>query len=99
METLRSGYRERFIKDLKENELVAISGVVVSRDDNGVFTDDGSGQIMVAISNDIEQGRYARIFGRAVMYEGNLQIIGDILQDLNDIDKQLHNRLKKLLSL
>ena len=89
---------EKQIKDLtKEDANVAISGLVINKSENSFFLDDGTGQIAVSFSDSIEAEGYVRVFGRVIPSENGLEIQGEIVQDLNKIDKALYKKIKELL--
>lgn len=93
----REPYRERYIKDLsREDGFVSISGVVVSKEGDNVILDDNTGRVSVNI-NMGEVGQFVRIFGRILPFEEGIQIQGDVLQDLSEMDKFLYNKVRELL--
>ncbi len=99
MEILRQPHVERFINDLKKEDTnVAISGMIVSKEDNSFIIDDNTGQILVTLSNSHDiKASYVRVLGRVLPYEEGVQIQGFIVQDLDKIDKVLYKKVKELL--
>lgn len=93
----REPYREKYIKDLDgEDSFVSISGIIVSKDDNNVILDDNTGRISVNI-NIGKVGQFVRVFGRILPFEEGIQIQGEVLQDLSEMDKFLYNKVRELL--
>ena len=89
---------EKQIKDLsKEDVDVAISGLVINKNENSFFLDDGTGQIPISFIDPIEAEGYVRVFGRVISSENGFEVQGEILQDLNKIDKVLYKKIKELL--
>ena len=94
----RKPYVEMSIKELKEdNSKVSVSGIVICRDEKGLILDDKSGQISVLINNDVKEGNYVRVFGTLINFEESIEVQGEILQNLNNIDKRLHQKVIGLL--
>ena len=99
MEIVRQPYVEKFISDLKKEDTnVAVSGIVVSKEENSFILDDNTGRIVVA-SNNIQDitDSYVRVLGRVLPYEEGLQVQGFITQNLDKIDKVLYKKVKELL--
>ncbi len=92
-------YKEKFINDLsKDNNKVAISGLIINKEDNLIFIDDKTGVIAVNIDTNLSINTFVRVFGYIVNNGNNLQIQGQLIQNLNDANKQLYNKIKILLN-
>lgn len=93
-------FKEKFIKDLSETDFkVAVSGVIVSKNENTFLLDDSTGQITVSIINQgIPSYEYLRVFGKIMPYENGLELQAEIIQDLSKIDKEMHKKVKEVLS-
>jgi len=91
--------REVMIKSInKVNSRVAISGIVIIADENSFVIDDGSGQAHVFFSvSEFKQGLYLRVIGLVTNVDNFVGIQADIVQDLSNVDKLLHRRLKQIL--
>ncbi len=97
-EVLRPPYVEKFICDIKKEDVnVAVSGMVISKEDNSFILDDNTGQIIVNLINSQEVEGYIRVLGRVLPYEEGIQLQGFIVQDFNKIDKVLYKKVKELL--
>ena len=95
----REPFKEKFIKNLrKEDTFVAISGMVVDKDDNSFMIDDGTGQLGVFMENFDNSLEYVRVFGRLIQDGGEFKLQGDVVQDMKKIDKFLYNKVKELLN-
>lgn len=92
------GYKEFFIKDLDlTNTKISVSGVIVSKDGNNLVIDDNTGILRVDVENDLNINDYARVFGNLIKIENNLILKGDFIQNLNEINKELYQKVKNLL--
>ena len=92
------GYRESFIKDLNlENNKVSVSGFVVSKDANSLVIDDKTGILQIDIENELNLNDYARAFGNLIKVDDKLILKCDFIQNLNEINKELHGKIKELL--
>ena len=98
MEDLRSPYTEKQVKNIKQDDgKISISGTIISREGNIFFLDDGTGQVKIACEN-MPSSDYVRVFGRIVPYSEHVEIQAEVIQDLSKVDKQLYNKIKKILA-
>lgn len=97
-EVLRSPYVEKLISDLKKEDTnVAVSGIIISKEDNSLVIDDNTGQIVVNLNAPQDVQGYVRVLGRVLPYEEGIQLQEYVIQDLNKIDKVLYKKVKELL--
>ena len=84
------------VKNLSnENSLVAVSGFIVSKDESSFVLDDKTSQIVILSKDEINIGDYVRVFGNLI-FNGNEKILqAGIIQNLNEINKELHQKLLK----
>ena len=96
---MEPSYREKQIKNLqKEDMLVALSGIIISKGKDTFVLDDGTGNIGVFFDGlQQEEESYVRVFGRLSSLEEGMEIQADFVQDLRNIDKKLHKKVIKLL--
>ncbi|MBS3163749.1 hypothetical protein J4427_03635 [Candidatus Woesearchaeota archaeon] len=89
-------YKEMQVKNLSnENSLVAVSGFIVSKDESSFVLDDKTSQIVILSKDEINIGDYVRVFGNLI-FNGNEKILqAGIIQNLNEINKELHQKLLK----
>lgn len=85
-------HREFLISNLKGGK-VAVSGVVVSKQENGFLIDDGTGQLIVLSESKIEEGNYVRVFGQLVPLEERNELQASFVQNLDEIDKGVHRKV------
>ncbi|MFH1210033.1 MAG: hypothetical protein V1663_04560 [archaeon] len=85
-------YKERFIKDI-ESGRICLSGVIISKDNDNIVLDDKTGIITVNIETNFDVGNYVRVFG--ICFDDFLR--GEIIQELNNSNKELHRSVKELL--
>ena len=97
MDIQRKPFAEKFVKDLKAEDLkVAVSGVIVNKSENSFLLDDGTGQIRV-ISENVPNYEYTKVFGNLSNLEEGLVLQAEIVQDLSKIDKNLYKKIKSML--
>lgn len=92
---------EKQIKDLTKDDVrVAITGLVISKNENSFFLDDGTSQIPVSVQDSEKMRKakgYVRVFGRLMPFEEGFELQGEIIQDFSKIDKALHKKVRELL--
>ncbi|QGA80200.1 replication protein RepA [Candidatus Nanohalobium constans] len=81
---------------------VRITGTVLSKEDDSVSLDDGSGTVEVFLEEedmeDLEESQRIRVLGRVLPTPDSFEIQGEIVQDFSDIDQELHDRVKKVVN-
>ena len=93
------GYKEMFIKDLNKEEIkIAISGIIINKDNNHLIIDDTTGTIKVNIETDLSINNFVRVFGNLIFYNEDKEIQGHLIQDLNQVNKKLYQKVKALLN-
>jgi len=91
-------YKEKQIANLnKEDNLVAISGFIVSANENSFVLDDKTSQIVVLTKDAVNIGDYIRVFGNLIFNNDEKILQSAIIQNLNSIDKGLHQKVLKML--
>jgi len=94
-----NGYKEKFIKELSSEDIkVAVSGIVIEKNEKGIVVDDGSGCVLVEIETDFEEGKFVRVFGFLVWDGKMVEIRGNIIQDLSGVDRGACDIVKKLMN-
>ena len=90
-------FKEKYIKSINSEDInVALSGVVINKEDNSFVLDDGISQILV-YSNIELNGDFIRVFGK-INYNGEEpQLQAFIVQDLSKVDKFLYKKVKDLM--
>ena len=89
-------YKEKFINEITSQDVkLAISGLIINKEDNLVFIDDNTGVIPVEIETNLPINTYVRVYGYLI---NNEQIKAELIQDLTQANKQLYNKIKKLLN-
>jgi len=88
-------YIEKFISELNSKDSkVAISGLIINKDENLIFIDDKTGAIAVSIQTDLPINTFVRVFGYLMTQDKEFQIQGHVIQNLNDVNKRLYNKVK-----
>ena len=92
-------YKEKFINQItKEDSKIAVSGLIIDKDNDIIFIDDTTGVIAVNVQTDFPLNTFVRVFGFLVNNGEGTQLQGQIVQDLTQVNKQLYQRTKKLLN-
>ena len=92
-------YKEKFINEItRDDRKVSISGLIINREDNLIFVDDGTGVIAVNIESQIPINSFVRVFGYLLHNNDEVQLQANIIQDLSNVNKEAYNKLKKLLN-
>ena len=90
-------FKEKYIKSINSEDInVALSGVVINKEDNSFVLDDGTSQILV-YSNIELNGDFVRVFGKINYNGGGPQLQAFIVQDLSKVDKFLYKKVKDLM--
>lgn len=81
---------------------VRILGTVLSKDEDSVTIDDGTGSVEVFLEEedleDIEDGNRIRVLGRVLPTPESFEIQGEIVQDFSNVDSELLDRVKKVVN-
>ncbi|MBS3107499.1 hypothetical protein J4468_01155 [Candidatus Woesearchaeota archaeon] len=93
MEPLRVWpYKPSKIGEAKHGKF-AVAGVIVDKQGDLTLIDDGLAKISVLLEHNLAIGCFVRAFGRVT--DGEMQ--GDLIQDINKIDKFLYAKTLKLI--
>ena|SRR3989344_3547226 len=91
-------YKEKFINELgKEDKKIAVSGLIIDKEDNLIFIDDGTGVLAVDIETNLLINTFVRVFGYLIN-NGDMKLKGEVIQDLSPANKQIYNKVKILLN-
>ncbi len=86
-------FQEKQIKNIRENDLVIVSGIVISTTNNGLIIDDNTSRLIVLTDKQFKENDYLRVFGRI----NNNTLNAEIIQNFNSADKKLHQKVINLL--
>ena len=90
---------EKKISEINGNDTrVRILGTVVAKDGNTIVLDDGTGRISATFETEpqVNIKQYVRVFGRVLQVDENIEIQGEIVQDMTQLDKELFKRIKEV---
>ena len=91
---------ERAIRDITQADArVRIVGVVVRYDVGKklALVDDGTGQIRVLTDQVLNEGMKVRVIGNvAVLKSGEIEIDGEVIQNLEGLDMELYSTIRDL---
>ncbi len=81
---------------------VRVIGTVISKQDNSVNIDDGTGTVEVFLEEDyledLEENQRIRVLGRVLPTPESFEIQGETVQDFEGVDQELYDRVKKVVS-
>ncbi len=90
---------ERKVSDLKPGDMrVSLIGTVIDKQGNRIVLDDGTGKVNVDFETDpaIELNQFVRVFGKVMQTGEDMEIIGEIVQDMEKLDKDLYKKVNSL---
>lgn len=86
----------------KDDIRVRLVGTVISKGDDSVNIDDGSGTVEVFLKDDdldeLEENQRIRVLGRVLPTPDSFEVQGELVQDFSDVDPELHDRVKKVVN-
>ena len=92
-------YKEKFISEItKQDTKVAISGLIIDKEDNLIFIDDKTGVIAVNLETTLPINTFVRVFGYLINNGNEMQLQAQLIQDLSNVDKKLYNKVKTLMN-
>ncbi|NMC76550.1 MAG: hypothetical protein GYA60_04570 [Candidatus Methanofastidiosa archaeon] len=76
------------IKEIAQEKYVSVVGAIIKKDGNDILLDDGTGQIEVVFSDDInfKEGDIVRVFGVYI----SKSLKGELIQDMSTLDIKLY---------
>ena len=83
---------DRRIADIKQDDIrVAFIGTVLDSQDNRIIVDDGSGKVSISFEQPVktEASKLVRVMGRVIPMDTDVEIQGDVLQDMTGMDMEL----------
>lgn len=97
--------RTRLIKHLKKDDKrVKVVGIVIKKDleSSSILLDDGTGSVIVIIPSEndfkkVQIGSTVRVFGIVLPYDEGVELRAEIIQNFNNIDKDLYNEIYNLI--
>ncbi|MFA5175635.1 MAG: hypothetical protein WC413_00025 [Candidatus Nanoarchaeia archaeon] len=87
---------EKQIRNIEDiDSRIMTAGFVVNKEENNFILEDNSSQLKVIFDNTtniINIGDYVRVFGN-ILHGEDITLQAQIIQNLNNIDKKLHQKL------
>ena len=99
----RAPFKEKFIKNLDFADFkVAVSGALVSKQENGFLLGDGTGEVYVNTTSlerpvVFNEKDIVKVFGRLTPYENGFELQAEIVQDLKKVDMEALTKIKEAL--
>lgn len=92
---------EKNIKEInpEKDGRVRILGTIVSKEQNSLIIDDGTGTVRAFTQTDTNQFKdkqLVRITGRIMQNADNFDIQAEIIQNMENLDVDLYNKTEKL---
>lgn len=95
---IRAPYKEKYVKDLKAEDIkIAISGTIISKGNGRIAIDDGSGSIIVNIDTELDVNSFIKIYGNLLPYDEGFEIQGHFIKNLSDVDKGLYRKAMEII--
>ncbi len=90
----RLPYADKRIDELTQDDIkVRVAGAVIEKTGDILIIDDGTGQVKVMTeSPKFDINNVIRVFGRVIPVEGGVEISGEILQDMSDVNMELYKK-------
>lgn len=74
---------------------VRILGTVVSKIDNSIFVDDGTGTVQVVVGQDmglnVSVDQMVRVFGRLRFNDDDFDLFAELIQNMDGLNLKLYN--------
>lgn len=89
----------RKVSDLKPADMrVSLIGTVIDKQENRIVLDDGSGKVSVNFESvpEVKMNQFVRVLGKVVQAGEDLEIDGEIVQDMEGLDKDLYKKVNSL---
>lgn len=100
----RAPARPKDVEDVDpQNDIrVRVIGTVLSKDEELVTVDDGTGNVDVFLDEEelesLSEGDRVRVFGRVLPTPDGFELQGEVVQDFSGIEKDLRDRVKKVVN-
>ena len=98
MPQLNQPYKETSINNLNKSTIkVAISGLIVNKEESSIAIDDGTGSIPVLITTELPLNAFVKVYGMLIPLDQGYELQGHLIQDLTNTNQKLHKKIKALL--
>ena len=94
----RVPYTEMFVHDLQSHDFrVAVSGVIVDREEGSFVLDDGTGSVLILAQDQGArvQGQVVRVLGTVSPTASGVMVIADLVQDWSSVDAGILKKVKE----
>jgi len=91
---------EKKVSELKNGDMrVSLIGTVIDKQENRIILDDGTGKVNInfEIAPPVNINQFVRVFGRVVQAGDDIEIDGEIIQDMEKLDKDLYKKVNSLM--
>jgi len=86
----------------KDDIRVRIVGTVISKGEDSINIDDGSGTVEAFLKEEdleeLEENQRVRVLGRVLPTPDSFEIQGELVQNFDEIDPELRDRVKKVVN-
>ncbi len=89
---------EKKVSEIRESDVrVCISGFVVDHQDQTLILDDGTGKIKITLDTQLANiPKAARVIGRVIPFQGGVEIHGEIVQNMENLDLDVFKKLTSI---
>jgi DNA/RNA endonuclease YhcR with UshA esterase domain len=88
--------------DAKNDIRVRVVGTAISINEDSINLDDGSGTVEVFLNEEqmeeIDENQRVRVLGRVLPTPDSFEIQAEIVQNFEDVDSELYDRVKKVVN-
>lgn len=87
---------EKKVSEMKSGDMrVSITGTVIDRQGKRIVLDDGTGKVNINFESDpeVEMNQFVRVLGMIVPAGKDVEIDGEIIQDMEKLDKDLYKKV------
>ena len=91
---------ERRVSELKSSDMrVSLIGTVIDKQENRIVLDDGTGKVNInfEVAPSVSINQFVRVFGRVVQAGDDIEMDGEIIQDMEKLDKDLYKKVNSLM--
>jgi hypothetical protein len=91
---------EKRVSELKNGDMrVSLIGTVIDKQENRIVLDDGTGKVNInfEVAPPVSINQFVRVFGRVIQAGDDIEIDGEIIQDMEKLDKDLYKKVNSLM--
>ena len=90
---------ERRVSEIKPEDIrIRVLGTIIDKQENKLVLDDGTGKIEAVFDEPVNADlkKMVRVFGRVIPIEDGFELQGEIIQDMSQLDLELHKKVESV---